>query len=98
MMNIKPLGDRILIERIEEEEVQETTGGIIIPDTAREKPQIGKVLAVGEGKRDDHGKRIPMELSVGDVIYFGKYAGSEIKLNGKELLVMREEDVIAKTL
>lgn len=96
-MNVKPLGDRVLVQRIEEE-IQKSAGGIIIPDTAKEKPQIGKVVAVGDGRRDDQGKRIPLDLSAGDEIFFGKYAGSELKVNGTEYLIMREEDVIAKRI
>ncbi|HOE97344.1 MAG TPA: co-chaperone GroES [Candidatus Sumerlaeota bacterium] len=94
-MNIKPLGDRVLVQRIEEE-VQKSAGGIIIPDTAKEKPQMGKVVAVGDGRRDDQGKRVPLDISAGDEVFFGKYAGNEIKVNGTEYLIMREDDVIAK--
>ncbi|TET22970.1 MAG: co-chaperone GroES [Candidatus Stahlbacteria bacterium] len=91
-MKIKPLQDRILVERREEEE---TVGGIIIPDTAKEKPQKGKVIEVGPGRKDDKGKLIPLELKPGDVILFNKYAGTEIKIEGKEYLLMREDDVMA---
>ena len=94
-MALKPLGDRVLVERIDED-VQKTAGGIIIPDTAKEKPQRGKVIAVGEGKKDDNGKRITMDLKEGDVVFFGKYAGSEVKIDGKELLIMHESDVMCK--
>lgn len=94
-MALKPLGDRVIVERIEDD-VQKTAGGIIIPDTAKEKPQKGQVTAVGDGKRDDDGKRIPMDVKVGDVIFFGKYSGTEFKDNGKEFLVMHESDIIAK--
>lgn len=94
-MAVKPLGDRVLVERIEEE-IQKTAGGIIIPDTAKEKPQRGKVIAVGEGRKDDNGKRIPMDVAAGDLIIFGKYAGSEVKIDGVEYLIMHESDIIAK--
>ncbi len=91
-MNIKPLGDRIVVERIEQEE--KTAGGIIIPDTAKEKPKQAKVVAVGAGAKDENGKRIPVDVSVGDVVLFTQWAGSEIKLDGKEYLVLKESDVI----
>lgn len=91
-MNVKPLGDRILVERIEQE--SKTAGGIIIPDTAKEKPKQGKVLAVGPGAKDENGKRIPMDVSVGDVVLFTQWAGSEIKVDGKDFLVLKESDVI----
>lgn len=91
-MKIKPLQDRILVERTEEEE---TVGGIIIPDTAKEKPQKGKVIEVGPGRKDENGKLIPIELKKGDMILFNKYAGTEIKIEGKEYLLMREDDVMA---
>ena len=94
-MAVKPLGDRVLVERIEEE-IQKSAGGIIIPDTAKEKPQRGKVVAVGEGRKDDNGKRIAMDLEVGDMVIFGKYAGSEVKVDGNEYLIMHESDIIAK--
>ncbi len=90
-MKIKPLQDRILVERIEEEVKK---GGIIIPDTAREKPQQGKVIAVGPGRVDDKGNRIPMEVKKGDYILFGKYSGNEIRIEDREYLIMREEDVL----
>ena len=96
-MAVKPLGDRVLVERIEDE-VQKTAGGIIIPDTAKEKPQKGKVIAVGEGRKDDEGKRIAMDVVAGDMIIFGKYSGSEIKIDGKEFLIMHESDIIAKEI
>ena len=92
-MNIKPLNDRVLVLRIEEE--QKTSGGIIIPDTAKEKPQEGKVIAVGPGKFDENGKRLPMDVKKNDRVLFGKYAGSEIKLGGVEHVIMREDDIIA---
>jgi len=91
-MKVKPLQDRILVERIEEEVKK---GGIIIPDTAKEKPQKGKVIAVGPGRVDDNGKRIPMDVAKGDYILFGKYSGNEIRIGEDELLIMREEDVLA---
>lgn len=91
-MKIKPLGDRIVVERIESE--SKTAGGIIIPDNAKEKPKQAKVLAVGAGNKDDKGNRIPVDVQVGDVVLFTQWAGSEIKLDGKELLVLKESDVI----
>ena len=91
-MNIRPLGDRVLIKRVAEEE--KTKGGIIIPDTAKEKPQEGKVIAVGKGKRDDDGKVTPLDVKKGDRILFGKYSGTEVKLNGEEHLIVREEDIL----
>lgn len=90
-MKVKPLGDRILVKRVEEDEVK---GGIIIPDTAKEKPQKGEVISVGSGKKDDSGKVIPMEVKEGDKILFGKYAGTEIKIDSEEYLIMREDDVL----
>ena len=92
-MKIRPLHDRILVERLEEKEVKK--GGIIIPDTAKEKPQEGKVIAAGNGKVGDDGKKIPLDVKAGDRILFGKYSGSEVKLEDKEYLIMREEDVLA---
>jgi chaperonin GroES len=92
-MNIKPLNDRVLVLRIEEE--QKTTGGIVIPDTAKEKPQEGRVIAVGPGKFDENGKPIPMEVKKNDRVLFGKYAGNEIKLDGVEHIIMREDDILA---
>jgi chaperonin GroES len=91
-MNIRPLQDRIIVTRIAEEE--KTAGGIIIPDTAKEKPQEGKVIAVGKGKVSDDGKTIALDIKKGDKILFSKYAGSEVKVNGTEYLIMREEDVL----
>ena len=91
-MKIRPLGDRIIIKRIEEEE--KSRGGIIIPDTAKEKPQEGKVIAVGKGKIGDDGKLIPIEVKVGDRVLFGKYSGTEVKLLGDEHLIIREDDVL----
>lgn len=91
-MKIKPLGDRIIVKRIEEEE--KTKGGLIIPDTAKEKPQEGKIMAVGPGKVTDEGERIPMEVKVDDRVLFGKYSGSEIKLEGEEYLIMHQDDIL----
>jgi len=91
-MAFRPLGDRVLIKRVEEE--QKTKGGIIIPDTAKEKPQEGEVIAVGPGVRDDHGKINPLDVRKGDRILFGKWSGSEIKLEGEDLLIMKESDVL----
>jgi chaperonin GroES len=92
-MNIQPLADRILVRRLEEEEVKR--GGIIIPDTAKEKPQEGEVVAVGPGRITEDGKRIPMEVKKGDRILIGKYSGTEVKIDGSEYLIMREDDVLA---
>ena len=92
-MKLRPLGDRIVVEPLEAEE--KTKGGIILPDTAKEKPQEGKVVAVGKGKTDDSGKLVPMEVKVGDKILYGKYAGTEITIEGKEYMILREEDVLA---
>ena len=91
-MKVKPLHDRILVKRIEEGE--QVVGGIIIPDTAKEKPQQGKVAAVGAGKIDDKGKRVPLDVKEGDTILFGKYSGQEIKVAGEEYLIMREDEVL----
>ncbi len=92
-MKLRPLQDRIIVERIEEETT--TKGGIIIPDTvSKEKPQEGKVIAVGKGKIAEDGKLIPMEVKVGDVVLFGKYSGSEVKIDGEEYLIMREDDIL----
>ncbi|MFO7964361.1 MAG: co-chaperone GroES [Desulfobacterales bacterium] len=91
-MKLKPLQDRILVQRVEEE--TKTKGGIIIPDTAKEKPAEGKVMAVGNGKLGDDGKRVPLEVKTGDRILFGKYAGTEVKIEGEEYLIMREDDVL----
>jgi chaperonin GroES len=91
-MNVRPLHDRIVVQRIEEGE--QKVGGIIIPDTAKEKPQQGTVVAVGNGKSKDDGKRVPLDVKAGDTILFGKYSGTEIKLDGDEFLIMREEEVL----
>lgn len=92
-MKIRPLHDRLIVKRLEEEE--KTKGGIIIPDTAKEKPIEGKVIAVGEGRINKDGKKIPMEIKKGDRILFAKYGGTEVKIDGEEHLMMREEDVLA---
>jgi chaperonin GroES len=92
-MKVRPLHDRILVERLEEKEIKR--GGIIIPDTAKEKPQEGKVVAVGTGKVNDEGKKVPLDVKAGDKILFGKYSGSEVKIDDKEYLILREEDVLA---
>jgi len=92
-MNIRPLHDRIIIQRLDEGEQQ--VGGIIIPDTAKEKPQQGRVIAAGNGKTNDDGERIPLDVTAGDTILFGKYSGQEIKLDGDEYLVMKEDEVLA---
>jgi len=91
-MKLRPLQDRILVKRVEEETT--TKGGIIIPDSAKEKPAEGKVMAVGNGKAGDDGKRIPLEIKEGDLILFGKYSGTEVKIEGEEYLIMREDDVL----
>ena len=91
-IKFKPLGGRVLIEPIEQEEM--TAGGIILPETAKEKPQEGLILAVGPGERDEEGKRIAMEVKVGDKVLFAKYSGTEIKMEGKKLLIMRESDLL----
>ena len=91
-MAFRPLGDRVLVKRVEEE--AKTKGGIIIPDTAKEKPQEGEVIAVGPGARDDAGKRVDMELKAGDRILFGKWSGTEVKVDGDDLIIMKESDVL----
>jgi chaperonin GroES len=92
MTSIKPLQDRVILKRIEEGE--QIRGGIIIPDSAKEKPQEGEVIAVGEGKKLDNGERVPLDVKAGDRVLFGKYAGTEIKLDGDEYLIMREDDIL----
>ena len=92
-MDIRPLHNRVIVQRLEEGE--QKIGGIIIPDTAKEKPQQGKVIAAGNGKTKDDGKRIPLDVTAGDTILFGKYSGQEIKLDGSEYLIMREDEVLA---
>jgi chaperonin GroES len=91
-MAFRPLGDRVLVKRVEEEE--KTRGGIIIPDTAKEKPQEGEVVAVGPGARDDNGKIQPLDVKAGDRILFGKWSGTEVKVDGQDLLIMKESDVL----
>jgi chaperonin GroES len=95
-MELKPLGSRVVIEPLEQEDV--TSGGIYLPETAKEKPQKGTVLAVGPGDRDDDGKRIALDIKVGDVVLFAKYSGTEIKVDGKKLIILRESDVLAIVL
>jgi chaperonin GroES len=92
-MNLKPLADRLVVEPIEQEDV--TAGGIILPETAKEKPQQGKVIAAGPGRTDEDGERIAMEVSVGDKVLYAKYSGTEIKLDGKKVLILRESDILA---
>ena len=92
-MNLKPLADRLVVEPSEQEEV--TAGGIILPETAKEKPQQGKVLAAGPGRTDEDGKRVVMEVKVGDRVLYAKYSGTEIKMDGKKVLILRESDVLA---
>lgn len=95
-MKLKPIGNRLVIEAIEQEEM--TAGGIVLPETAKEKPQKGKVLAAGPGERDEDGKYIAMDVKEGDTVLFAKYAGTEIKMDGKKLLIMRESDLLAIVL
>ena len=95
-MNLQPLGDRLIVEVLEEEET--TVGGIVLPDTAKEKPQRGRVLAVGPGSRDDNGKFVPMDLAEGDEIVFSKYGGTEIRIGTDDVLILRESDVVAKVV
>ncbi|MFC2065171.1 co-chaperone GroES [Chloroflexota bacterium] len=92
-ISLKPLGNRVVVEPLEQEDM--TTGGIYVPETAKEKPQQGLVLSVGPGDRDEDGKRIPMDVSKGDKVLFAKYSGTEMKLDGKKLLVLRESDLLA---
>jgi len=92
-MKLKPLGGRVIVEPIEQEEM--TAGGIILPETAKEKPQEGKILAAGPGDRDDAGNRIAMEVKVGDKVLYAKYSGTEVKVDGKKLLILRESDILA---
>nr|MBF0221255.1 co-chaperone GroES [Desulfobulbaceae bacterium] len=91
-MKIRPLNDRILVQRLEKE--AKTAGGIIIPDSAKEKPAEGKIIAVGQGKLDDNGKRVKMEVKVGDKVLFSKYGGTDVKLDGVDYLIMREDDIL----
>lgn len=92
-LKLKPLGGRVIVEPIEQEEM--TAGGIILPETAKEKPQEGKILAAGPGDRDEDGERIPMEVKVGDRVLYAKYSGTEVKMDGKKLLILRETDILA---
>ena len=92
-MKLKPLGDRLIVKPLDEEET--TASGIVLPDTAKEKPQKGEVLAVGEGSRNDEGNRIPLDVSEGDTVLYSKYGGTEVKVDGDDLLVLRESDVLA---
>lgn len=92
-MNLRPLQDRIIVKRVEEE--TKTAGGLFIPETAKEKPQRGKVVAAGNGKKTEDGKVLPLDVKVGDTVLFGKYAGTEIKVDGEEFLMMREDDILA---
>ena len=91
--SLKPLGSRVVIEPVEQDEV--TAGGIVLPETAKEKPQKGKILSVGPGDRDEGGKRISMDVKVGDTVLYAKYAGTEIKVEGKKLLILKESDILA---
>ncbi len=92
-MNLRPLHDRVIVKRLEEE--KKSAGGIIIPDQAAEKPVRGEVIAVGPGKKDDNGKNIALDVKAGDIVLFGKYSGSEVKVEGQDYLVMREDDIVA---
>lgn len=94
VVKLKPLADRVLVRPIEREEV--TKGGIVLPDTAREKPQEGEVLAVGDGRLSEDGKRIPLDVKVGDIVIYAKYGGTEIKIEDEELIILRESDILAK--
>jgi chaperonin GroES len=93
-IKLQPLADRLVVKPIEKEEI--TKGGIVLPDTAKEKPQEGKVLAVGPGRLSDDGKRLPMDISVGDIVIYAKYGGTEIKIDDEELVILRESDILAK--
>jgi chaperonin GroES len=92
-MNLRPLQDRIIVKRVEEE--SKTAGGLFIPETAKEKPQRGEIVATGNGKKTEDGKVLPLDVKVGDVVLFGKYAGTEIKVDGDDFLMMREDDILA---
>jgi chaperonin GroES len=92
-LKLKPLGGRVIVEPIEQDDM--TAGGIILPETAKEKPQEGKILAAGPGDRDEDGERIPMEVQVGDKVLYAKYSGTEVKMDGKKLLILRESDILA---
>ena len=91
--NLKPLGDRLVVKP--QEQVQTTASGLALPETAKEKPQKGEVIAVGPGRRDDNGNRVPMDVSVGDTVLYAKYGGTEVKMNGDKLLVLKESDILA---
>ena len=93
-VKLEPMGDRLVVKQMQSEE--KTKSGIFLPDTAKEKPQEGKVIAVGPGKMNEDGKRIPMDIAVGDVVIYAKYGGSEIKVDGEDLIIMRESDILAK--
>jgi chaperonin GroES len=95
-MNLKPLGDRLIVKAVEEDET--TASGIVLPDTAKEKPLKGKVLAVGDGRLDDEGRRIPLDVTAGEEVVYSKYGGTEIVVEGEDLLVLRESDVLAKVV
>ena len=95
-MNLKPLEDRVIVKTVESEDV--TASGIVLPDSAQEKPQRGKVVAVGEGKLDDNGKRIPVDVKKGDEVIYSKYGGTEVKVEGEELLIMKVSDILAKVV
>jgi len=92
-ISLKPLGNRVVVEPLEQEEV--TAGGIVLPETAKEKPQKGKILSVGPGDRNDKGERVPMDVAEGETVLFAKYSGTEIKVDGKKLLILRESDILA---
>jgi chaperonin GroES len=92
-MNLRPLQDRIIVKRVEEE--TKTAGGLFIPETAKEKPQRGEIVAAGNGKKTEEGKVLPLDVKVGDIVLFGKYAGTEVKVDGEEYLMMREDDLLA---
>jgi chaperonin GroES len=92
-MNLRPLQDRIIVKRVEEE--TKTAGGLFIPETAKEKPQRGEIVAVGKGKKTEDGKVMPLDVKVGDIVLFGKYAGTEVKVDGEDYLMMREDDILA---
>ncbi|MFT4046343.1 MAG: co-chaperone GroES [Solimonas sp.] len=93
MSKLRPLHDRVIVKRLEEE--KKSAGGIIIPDNAAEKPSKGEILAIGPGKKDDNGKPVALDVKVGDIVLFGKYSGSEVKVDGQDVLVLREDDIIA---
>jgi chaperonin GroES len=92
-LKLRPLGDRVVVEPLEQEE--RTESGLFIPETAKEKPQRGKIVAIGDGRRDDDGKRIPMDVKVGETILFAKYGGTEVKLDGQKILILKETDILA---